>query len=101
MTFLWQDRVGWFSVGPRVLHHCLPPALLAVRPVCHCPKALQDPGELLPSLAITCPSLVQAGEERRWGGTLAVEPCTNYTWVVTAVGEGGRAVDTQGEAWGV
>ena len=79
------------------MRHCLPPALLAVRPVCHCSQALQDPGELLPSLAVTCPSLVQAGEERRWGGTLAVQPCTNYTWVVTAVGEGGRAVDAQGE----
>ena len=37
------------------------------------------------------------GEQQRYGGSLAVEQCNNYTWVLTAVAEGGKSRDVQGE----
>ena len=50
--------------------------------------------------------VVQVGEQQRYGGSLAVEQCRNYTWVLTAVAEGGkgRAVQggpRQGAMWGL
>ena len=41
------------------------------------------------------------GEQQRYGGSLAVEQCNNYTWVLTAVAEGGKSRDVQGEELGV
>ena len=41
--------------------------------------------------------LQQVGEQQRYGGSLAVEQCNNYTWVLTAVAEGGKSRDVQGE----
>ena len=40
--------------------------------------------------------LQQVGEQQRYGGSLAVEQCNNYTWVLTAVAEGGKSRDVQG-----
>ena len=41
--------------------------------------------------------LQQVGEQQRYGGSLAVEQCNNYTWVLKAVAEGGKSRDVQGE----
>ena len=41
--------------------------------------------------------LQQVGEQQRYGGSLAVEQCNNYTWVLTAVAEGGKSTDVQGD----
>jgi len=43
------------------------------------------------------PFKVEVGEQQRYGGSLAVEQCNNYTWVLTAVAEGGKSRDVQGQ----
>ena len=46
--------------------------------------------------------LQQVGEQQRYGGSLSVEPCNNYTWVLTAVAQGGKSRDVQGgRFWGL
>jgi hypothetical protein len=40
--------------------------------------------------------VVQVGEQQQYGGSLVVEQCRNYTWVLTAVAEGGKGRAVQG-----
>ena len=64
------------------------------------PNCITCPMIMMSMLSLPHPqdkTLQQVGEQQRYGGSLAVEQCNNYTWVLTAVAEGGKSRDVQGE----